>query len=269
MTAPSHSASSLTNRPIRTGLLIFFSSVFVWWSFGLPKPLFEYPKSVLIEDHTGALLGARIASDGQWRFPAGDSIPERFQICLVQFEDRRFFQHWGVDWRALVRAVRQNIKAGRTVSGGSTISMQVIRMARGNRARTVWQKLLETLLAFRLEAAYSKAEILGLWVANAPFGGNVVGLEAASWRYYQKAPHLLSWSEAATLAVLPNSPALIHPGRNRNALQAKRNRLLVRLQQQKIIDQTSYELAIAEPLPERPLPLPSFAPRLLDRVAQE
>ncbi|MEO0725097.1 MAG: penicillin-binding protein 1C, partial [Bacteroidota bacterium] len=184
-------------------------------------------------------------------------------------EDRRFLRHWGVDWRALLRALRQNMRAGKVVSGGSTISMQVVRMARGNRSRTIWQKLIEISLALRLELTYSKTEILGLWAANAPFGGNVVGLEAASWRYYQKASHLLTWSEAATLAVLPNSPALIHPGRNRSALKHKRDRLLGRLRDEGIIDPTSHELAIVEPLPERPLPLPRLAPRLLDRVAQE
>ena len=269
MADPRLSPSFSPKRFRNIGIALISFSLVIWWFFALPRPLFDHPESVLIEDHSGQLLGAKIATDGQWRFPAGDSIPLRFQTCLVQFEDRRFFQHWGVDWRALVRATRQNIRAGRVVSGGSTISMQVIRMARGNRSRTVWQKGIEILLALRLELRHTKEEIMQFWVAQAPFGGNVVGLEAASWRYYQKAPHLLSWSEAATLAVLPNSPALIHPGRNRDALRAKRDRLLTHLRSIDIIDPTSYELALAEPLPERPHPLPRLAPRLLDRISQE
>ncbi|MEL7427546.1 MAG: penicillin-binding protein 1C, partial [Bacteroidota bacterium] len=269
MAAPLRASHYSRKRILKMGTLALLLFFVCWWSFGLPRPLFDQPIAVLIEDQDGALLGARIASDGQWRFPAGDSIPVRFETSLIQFEDRRFFQHWGVDWRALLRAMRQNIRAGKVVSGGSTISMQVVRMARGNRSRTIWQKLIEISLALRLELTYSKTEIMGLWAANAPFGGNVVGLEAASWRYYQKASHLLTWSEAATLAVLPNSPALIHPGRNRSALKHKRDRLLRRLQEEGIIDSTSHELAIVEPLPERPLPLPRLAPRLLDRVAQE
>ena len=241
----------------------------LWWWFALPNPLFTRPLAVLIEDEQGELLGARIAADGQWRFPATDSLPDHFTEALLHFEDRRFYRHWGVDLRALVRAFRQNWQAGHIVSGGSTISMQVIRMARNNPRRTIWEKGLEILLALRLELRYSKAEILQFWAAQAPFGGNVVGLEAASWRYFGKAPTLLSWAEAATLAVLPNSPALIHPGRNRNALEAKRNRLLTGLLESQTIDSLTYELALAEPLPQHPLPLPRLAPQLLARIAAQ
>ncbi len=254
---------------IRGLITLVFGLFIVWWLFALPQPLFDRPLSVLIEDKDGTLLGARIAADGQWRFPAGDSVPVVFTSSLLRFEDRRFYQHWGVDLRALARAVRQNIRAGRIVSGGSTLSMQVIRMARGNPPRTIWQKGIEILMALRLELAYNKDDILRFWVAHAPFGGNVVGLEAASWRYFGKAPHLLSWAEAATLAVLPNSPALIHPGRNRRALQEKRNRLLQSLLEANTIDSTAYQLALSEPLPDRPLPLPRLAPQLLERMAIE
>lgn len=254
----------------RRGLMtLLLGLLLLWWLMALPRPLFDRPISVLIEDHKGVLLGAQIAADGQWRFPAGDSLPPVFSSSLLQFEDRRFRRHWGVDLRALARAMRQNLKAGKIVSGGSTISMQVIRMARRNPPRTIWQKGIEILLALRLELAYSKTEILELWAANAPFGGNVVGLEAASWRYFGKSPHLLSWAEAATLAVLPNSPALIHPGRNREALKAKRDRLLQSLLTVNALDSTSYHLALAEPIPERPLPLPRLAPQLLARIAKE
>ena len=120
-----------------------------------------------------------------------------------------------------------------------------------------------------MEISYSKDEILEIYASHAPFGGNVVGLDAAAWRYYQKPPEKLSWSEAATLAVLPNSPALIHPGRNRNQLKAKRNRLIDRLLQQNIIDQLTADLAKEEPLPEKPHALPRLAPHLLDRAYKE
>ncbi|NBC08419.1 MAG: penicillin-binding protein 1C, partial [Bacteroidetes bacterium] len=114
-----------------------------------------------------------------------------------------------------------------------------------------------------------KREILRLYASHAPFGGNVVGLESASWRYFSKRPRLLSWGEAATLAVLPNSPALIHPGRNRQALRQKRDRLLRRLHAHGKLDTVSLELALAEPLPEAPQPLPDLAPHLLERIRQE
>ena len=106
--------------------------------------------------------------------------------------------------------------------------MQLIRISR-RKQRTYWQKFIELILALKIEIQYSKKEIFALYAANAPFGGNVVGLEAASWRYYGRSPHLLSWAEAATLAVLPNAPSLIYPGKNQTRLLKKRNFLLHKL----------------------------------------
>lgn len=237
--------------------------------FCLPRPLFDAPTSMVLEDRDGNLLGARIAADGQWRFPAPDSLPDTFVKALLEFEDRRFYRHPGVDLRSIGRAMVQNIRNRRVVSGGSTITMQLMRMARARNSRSLWQKLIEMIQATRLEWTYSKAEILQLYAAHAPFGGNVVGIEAASWRYFAKRPDLLTWAEAATLAVLPNSPGLIHPGRNRDALEAKRNRLLDRLQENGVLDSLSCTLAKEEPLPQAPLPLPRLAPHLLDRADLE
>jgi len=155
------------------------------------------------------------------------------------------------------------------VSGGSTITMQLARIMRKNPSRTFFEKIYEMILATRLEIRYSKHEILGEYAAHAPFGNNVVGLEAASWRYFGRGPEQLSWAESATLAVLPNAPGLIYPGKNHQRLLEKRNRLLKRLYEVKLLDQTSYELALSEPLPERPLPLPREAPHLLDRLIAE
>jgi penicillin-binding protein 1C len=115
---------------------------------------------------------------------------------------------------------------------------------------------------------YSKNEILELYAAHAPFGGNVVGLEMASWRYFGVQSHQLSWAESATLAVLPNAPSLIYPGENQIKLLSKRNRLLLKLNQEGIIDEQTYELSIAEPLPQKPYDLPQIAPHLLQRVAK-
>jgi penicillin-binding protein 1C len=257
---------AMRRKLFRRSALILFVLVVLWWLFALPRPLFDTPTATVLEDRHGELLSARIASDGQWRFPAADSVPVKFSTCVRVFEDRRFWQHPGVDIRSLARATVQNIRAGRIVSGASTLDMQVIRLSRDHPPRTLWQKMLEILLALRLEVAYDKDEIMGFWTANAPFGGNVVGLEAASWRYYGKAAHLLSWAEAATLAVLPNSPALIHPGRNRLALAEKRNRLLAALRELQEIDEVAYQLAITEPLPIAPLPLPHLTPHLLQHI---
>ncbi len=232
----------------------------------LPRPLFDVPVCLVLEDRAGNLLGARIANDEQWRFPTLDTVPKKFAQALIAFEDQRFYAHPGVDPVALVRAMGQFVRQGRIVSGGSTISMQTIRLARQRKTRNLWQKAVEMLLATRLEQSYSKSDILALYASHAPFGGNVVGLDAASWRYFGKRPDLLSWAEAATLAVLPNSPALIHPGRNRQQLLDKRNRLLDRLQTRGLIDAAACALAKAEPLPEAPHPLPRLAPHLLDQA---
>jgi len=232
----------------------------------LPEPLFDAPLSTVLLARDGALLGARIADDGQWRFPPTGQVPQKFRLALIAYEDRRFEQHPGVDPLALARAVRLNLQQGRIVSGGSTLSMQVVRLARGERARGYLDKLIETVLALRLELGYSKAEILALHAGHAPFGGNVIGLEAAAWRYFGRAPEQLSWAEACTLAVLPNSPALIHPGRNRERLQAKRDRLLRQLHAQGTLPALDLALALREPLPAEPLPLPQQAPHLLETL---
>lgn len=237
--------------------------------FMLPKQLFQDPTSVVVEDRNGNLMGARIAADGQWRFPYNDSVPEKFKIAITTFEDKRFFAHWGVDPVSMGRAMKQNLTNGRVVSGGSTLTMQVARLSRGMKSRSIWNKLVEAVLAFRIELSYSKDEILAMYASNAPFGGNVVGLDAAAWRYYGRNPYQLSWSEMATLAVLPNSPSLVHPGKNRDALRDKRNRLLDKLQEAGYLDSMSCELAKTEPLPGKPHILPNLAPHLTDRIQTE
>ncbi len=235
----------------------------------LPSPLFNTPTSTVLEDRNGELLGALIAKDGQWRFPYNKTLPEKFKKAIVQFEDRRFYHHIGFDLFAIARATWQNLHAQKIKSGGSTISMQVIRLSRKGKKRNFWQKIIEVIMAFRLECKYSKEEILSLYASQAPFGNNVVGLDAASWRYFGKNTDLLSWGETATLAVLPNSPSLVHLGKNRDLLLQKRNRLLEKLYIAGDIDSTTCQLAQAEPLPGKPLPLPQYAPHLLVRTYLE
>jgi penicillin-binding protein 1C len=250
-------------------ILLFSSSVVWWYFFSLPTTLFAVSHAHLLLDRHGRLLSAHIAADGQWRFPELESVPDKFAIALIQTEDKRFRQHHGVDWLALGRATYDNLRQQRVVSGASTLSMQVIRLSRGNPPRTLSEKLLEILRAWRLESHYSKDDILKLYASHAPFGGNVVGLEAAAWRYFARSPEQLSWAESAMLAVLPNNPALVHPGRNRERLLTKRNHLLQKLYEQNILGKLDYDLAVAEPLPEAPHLLPRLAPHLLDTLAAQ
>jgi len=242
--------------------------ILMWWTC-LPDPLFEVPYSTVLLDRNEELLGARVAADGQWRFPAADLVvPETFEKAIIAFEDKRFYSHWGVDVLALGRALRDNISHRGITSGGSTLTMQAMRLARAKGRRTVGQKLAEMMWAWRAEVRYSKQDILRLYAAHAPFGGNVVGLNAASWRYFHKTPEQLSWGEAATLAVLPNAPGLIHPGRNRDALLDKRNALLKKLAENGTIDAAELSLALDEPIPSAPHPLPDLAPHLLSHYAR-
>ena len=244
---------------VLAGLLLIF-----WWC--LPEPLFDDPTCTLLEDRHGELLSARIAGDGQWRFPRNKEVPHKVEKALLQFEDQYFYRHPGVNPFSLMRALKDNLQAGEIVSGGSTLTMQVIRLSRKGRPRNLYQKVVEMILALRAELRYTKEEILALYASHAPFGGNVVGLDAAAWRYYSRPPGRLSWSEAAALAVLPNAPSLIYPGRHQELFRKKRNRLLKVLYEEETIDQTTYRLALDEPLPGHPASLPQEAPHLLNHA---
>lgn len=248
-----------TSRKVAACVVII---LLVFYIFCLPKVLFDVPYSTVVTDRNGELLGARIAADGQWRFPARLTSPDKLKQCVIAFEDRSFKHHWGVNPLAIARASIQNIKKRRVVSGGSTLTMQVIRLSR-NKPRTIKEKIIESIWATRLEFRYSKDEIFALYATHAPFGGNVVGWEAASWRYFGHTGQDLSWAEAATLAVLPNAPSMIHLSKGRTALLVKRNRLLTYLKDKGTIDALTYELALSEPLPEEPMPLPQTAPHLV------
>ncbi len=234
-----------------------------WWMFSLPSDLFHSPSSTVLWDKDGQLIGARIAADGQWRFPQCDSVPARFTACILAYEDHRFYQHSGLSLPALFRASRQNILAGTTVSGASTITMQLMRMSRQNHNRSAFQKIIEMAWATRAEFRYSKKEILKLYVSHAPFGGNVVGLDAAAWRYFARPAYELTWAESAVLAVLPNAPGLIYPGRNPKQLLKKRNLLLERLYKNGTIDELTLNLSHQEPLPGSPISIPQDATHLL------
>lgn len=249
------------------GLLLL--ALFLGLCFCVPRPLFNDPFSTVVESSDGRLLGARIAADQQWRFPATDCVSEKYEKCLLLFEDRYFYFHPGINLVALARALVQNIKAGKIVSGGSTLTMQVSRMARKNRERTLSNKIIEMIWALNLELRFSKKEILNLYASHAPFGGNVVGIDAAAWRWFARPSTQLSWAESATLAVLPNAPALIYPGNLDERLKQKRDFVLKKLLKTGTIDSLTYQLSVAEPLPDKVNPLPMSAYHLVEKAAKE
>ena len=239
--------------PLSFFALITLSAILIF------TPKFSAPYSFTVYSSDGKLLGAAVAEDGQWRFPKTETIPQKYKNALFTYEDKNFYFHLGVDPISILRAAFDNFFAKKIVSGASTITMQTSRLAEKNTKRSFRKKIKETVSAFFLELKYSKEEILALYAANAPYGGNVVGIEAAAWRYFGQSPEYLTWAEAAVLAVLPNQPSLIRPGKQAERLKIKRNKLLRDLFLQKKIDEETYRLSLEEKVPEKPEPLPQTA----------
>ncbi|MFH2115136.1 MAG: penicillin-binding protein 1C [Spirochaetota bacterium] len=267
--------------PAVLGALLFVIAFLAISPMAGPEP----PYSTAVYAADGELLGAMVAADGQWRLPlsaggkpppaggkpppaggkppvSGEQLPERFAVALAAYEDSRFYGHPGFDAIAIFRAFRDNLAAGRIVSGGSTISMQLARLRRGAGQRTLYAKLVEMVLAVRMELSGRKDDILAAYAGLAPFGGNVVGIQAAGFRWFGHDSAHLTWAEAAVLAVLPNSPALVHPGRSRDELGRKRDALLYALASRGAFDPAELPYFLAEPLPGAPLPMPGQAPHL-------
>ena len=199
-------------------------------------------------------------------FPKRPKFPKNLNSAFFSSKIGIFYWHPGFNPYSLTRSLIVNIRQGRKTLGGSTLTMQLMRISRKGKDRTVFEKIKEIIQATRAELRYSKKEILALYASYAPFGSNVVGLEAAAWRYFGRGSSMLSWAETAMLAVLPNSPSLIFPGKNHQKLLLKRNRLLKQLYHAKIIDIDTYKLSLLETIPNEPLPIPVYAPHLLTRV---
>jgi penicillin-binding protein 1C len=211
-----------------------------------PIPNLQLPYSKVVYDKDSQLLSARIASDEQWRFPIEEDLPKQLEQAIIHFEDEYFYRHPGFNPVSIAKAVYLNSKSKKIKRGGSTITMQVMRMYHGNKRRTYSQKVIELLGAVKLELLYSKKEILKMWATVAPFGGNTVGASTASWRYFNRNLDQLSWAEYATLAVLPNAPSKVHMTKNVAALKAKRDQLLTKLLANELLDSIEWELAIDE-----------------------
>jgi penicillin-binding protein 1C len=244
-------------------VVVFLVSLFFIFIIAIPGIHFNEPVSPVLCFSNNEIASARIANDGQWRF-SGGNFPNKFAVCLMAFEDKNFLMHKGVDPASIIRAAKQNYQHSKIISGGSTISMQLARLSRKSKSRTYLDKLIEICMAIRFELFHNKIEILKSFIQHAPFGGNIVGLEGASWRYFGKDPNLLSWAEAACLAVLPNAPALIFPGKNQHKLLIKRNTLLKKLFINGLISFEDYRLSISEELPKKIFSLPHFCDPLLN-----
>lgn len=242
--------------------IVFF--VIIISSLFLKKIEFNKPYSYALYASNGILLDAKVSKDGQWHFKlSADTLPDKLIKSLIVFEDKRFLYHYGIDLGAIIRAIYLNIKNKRIISGGSTITMQVARMYFNSNKRSVVQKIKEMLFAYYLELTMSKKEILKLYIENAPFGNNVIGAEAASWRYFGRPLSSLSWAESAMLAVIPNNPTNVNLLKNRIILKNKRNALLKKLFESGIINKQIYDISLEEEIPSVSRAFSHKAPHLL------
>jgi penicillin-binding protein 1C len=234
-------------------------------SFG-PPPLgknLTYSKTVLGSD--GDLLRAYLAPDGRWRLPASRTdVDPRFLEALFAYEDKRFYDHHGVDPLAMTRALYQFATRGEIVSGGSTITMQVARLLEPRRKRSLYAKYRQMVRALQLEQAYTKDQILALYLTLAPYGGNLEGIRAASFAYFGKEPRRLTLGETALLVALPQSPEYRRPDRHPDHARAARNRVLDRISDSGIFSPAELEAAKAEPVPDARRPMPLGAPHAAD-----
>lgn len=249
-------------------LLFFLAYVFyVYFSFDKNTLLDDFKSrySKILYDKNGEILSVFLNDEEQWHIKSTD-IPKRLKIAVINYEDRKFYSHFGVDFLALMRAFVNNFNSTQR-SGASTISMQTIKLW-DKKDRTYFNKFNEIIQSFALENAFSKDEILKLYLSNAPYGGNLVGYEAAILFYFDKNPKDLTWAQAALLAILPNQPGLINLEKNKTKLLNKRNRLLAKLYERKLINKDIYELSLKEPLPNFK-PRKNIAPHLALRLLND
>lgn len=248
-------------------VFIITCGIYVRFDAENTKKFFEDRYSVSVLDNNGKIMGVYLNKDEQWHLKSADEIPEKLKRTVMVFEDKNFYSHKGVDFSAVIRALKDNIFEKRR-TGASTITMQAVKMAQP-KERSYFNKYLEIVHAFKLEKYYKKDEILKMYLNNAPYGGNIVGYKTASYMYFRKSPKELTWSEAALLAVLPNSPGLMNVEKNREKLIEKRNFLLKKLYEKNFINERQYRISLKEPVPDKRYSFPVLAPHLARRLVNE
>jgi len=243
---------------------------FAAWVVSLgPLPLAQAKQvSTTIVDRSGKLLRAYAMTDGRWRLPvdAKRDVDPTYLKLLLAYEDQRFRSHRGVDPLALARAAFQLISRGQIVSGGSTITMQLARLMEPRRERSIYAKLRQIVRAIEIERQLDKDQILNLYLAMAPFGGNLEGVRAASIAYFGKEPKRLSLSESALLVALPQSPETRRLDRYPDAARAGRNRVLERMVEEHRITVEDAAQASSTPVPRLRKPMPILAPHSADQA---
>lgn len=251
-------------------VLIFISSIsFIYCKFDIQnmKEDIENRYSQVVVDNRGKIIGAYLNQDEQWQVKGDGKIPSRLELAVLTFEDREFYNHNGINYLAILRAIKTNIFQKKRI-GASTITMQVAKLYK-NRNRNYINKVLEIIEAKKIENNIGKEEILKLYLNNAPYGGNIIGYRTASLLYFKKEPVNLTWAEGALLAILPNSPGMMNVEKNREILLKKRNTLLKTMYDTNIISQSQYKLSLNERLPDKRYYFDLLAPHLTRRLKDE
>jgi penicillin-binding protein 1C len=223
--------------------------------------------STIVVDREGRLLRAFTLPDGRWRLPVELSeVDPRYIAMLLAYEDARFYDHNGVDWRALARAALQLAGRGRIVSGGSTMTMQVARLIEPREERSLSAKLRQLVRAVQIERQVNKTGVLNRYLALAPFGGNVEGVRAASLAYFGKEPRRMTIGEAALLVALPQSPEARRPDRFAELAKRARDRVLDRAVARGVIKPEEAAAAKRELVPTERRPFPMIAPHAAEEA---
>jgi penicillin-binding protein 1C len=236
------------------------------WIDGTVLPVLALETSAEVRDRHGVLLRAYTVGDGLWRLGVGlDQVDPAFVAMLLGYEDKRFYRHSGVDMQAMARAVAQALWHGRVVSGGSTLTMQVARMLEDSGTGQWAGKLRQIRLAWALERYLSKDQILTLYLTQAPYGGNIEGIRAATLAWFGKEPHRLTPAQSALLVALPQAPVARRPDRDPAAALAARDRVLARVSG-RVISKETASAAMGEPMRAAKHAFPSLAAHMADRA---
>ncbi len=230
--------------------------------FPLPKQKLNPPASPVVYDNQGHLQYVFLAPDDAWRIRVKiDRISPLLKKSVLAFEDRHFYWHFGINPISIVRAGLANLRAGHIVQGGSTITMQVARMIEPKR-RTFGSKLIEAFRALQLEVHYSKRKILEFYFNLAPYGGNIAGVGAASYLYFDRSPDHLSLGEDALLTAIPNSPTPLRPDLHPKAARLARQKVVAILKRRHVFDPKKLQESLAEPIPRKRFSPPRKIPHL-------
>lgn len=252
------------------GLAAFSNDKLDQWVDATVLPPLQVETSVEVLDRNGALLRAYTVADGRWRLDVALSdVDPDYIAALLAYEDKRFYDHGGVDSQALLRAALQAVWNGHVVSGGSTLTMQVARLLEQGTTGQIAGKIRQMRVAMALERQLSKQEILFLYLHLAPYGGNLEGIRAATLSYFGKEPLRLTPAEAALLVAIPQSPETRRPDRSVERATDARDRVLARALRDGLIDGEQMQAARTEVVPSVRRLFPALAPHMSDRIIVE